>query len=119
RLFPNRFVFSREGGKQNAPYLTVDVGGEDREPPAAPLNLRTSVQDLPAGEAIVSWRCPNDAGSAGIAGFFVSAEGKPIPQYLVPKPSAPGEVVSMRLRDLGLEPGKRVELTVRAVDGAG
>ncbi len=33
---PNRFVYSRESEPASAPYLTVDLGAEDRAPPAAP-----------------------------------------------------------------------------------
>jgi len=119
RLFPNRFVYSREGGKQNAPFLTVDVEGEDHDPPGTLQELKASTESLPAGEALVSWLCPADAGTAGVAGFLVRIDGKIVPQYLVPKASPPGEFVAMRLRDLGLSAGQRVEVSIRAVDGAG
>ena len=36
RHFPNRFVQSRESGEKTAPYLTVYLGGADKQPPAAP-----------------------------------------------------------------------------------
>ena len=36
RLFPNRFVYSREQNRASAPYFTIDLGPEDRRPPEAP-----------------------------------------------------------------------------------
>jgi hypothetical protein len=118
-LFPNRFVHSREAGADNAPYLTVFLGPEDTTPPAAPALLRAATAGLPAGEAWVSWTTPADSGPAGTAGFFVTADGKEVPRYLVPAAARPGERVRMRLRDLGLPAGGKVQLAVKAVDGAG
>jgi hypothetical protein len=119
RLFPNRFIHSRESSAATAPYLTVYLGPEDRRPPAAPSELHSEVHDLPAGEAWVSWTTPADAGDAGTIGFFVSAGGKEVPRYLIPVAKKPGESVRMHLRDLDLKPGAEVEIVVRAVDGAG
>jgi hypothetical protein len=119
RPMPNRYVYSRESGPDRAPYLTVVLGEEDRQPPAAPASLQAEAGDLPAGEAWVSWRTPADAGPAGTAGFFVTADGKDLPRYLIPAAGRAGERVRMHLRDLGLRPGARVRLAVRAVDGAG
>ena len=36
---PNRFAFSREAGAEKAPYLTVELGSADKEPPAAPSGI--------------------------------------------------------------------------------
>ena len=55
RIFPNRFVYSREQNRASAPFLTVTLGPEDREPPAAPTSLTSESRDLAPGEAIVSW----------------------------------------------------------------
>jgi hypothetical protein len=51
RLFPNRFVYSREQNRSSAPYLTIEMGPEDRQPPAAPsdLLLDPATATLPAG----------------------------------------------------------------------
>lgn len=119
RHMPNRFVFSRDGGRGNAPYFTVEFGAEDHEAPDAPTPMQSQVKDLPAGEAGVSWLTPADRGAAGTAGFVVEVDGKPIPQYLVPAAGAKGERVTMHLRDLGSKPGQSVSVSVRAVDGAG
>lgn len=116
---PNRFVHSRESGPGNAPYLTVTLGPEDRLPPAAPGPLAAEAGDLPAGEAWVSWLTPRDQGPAGTVGFFVRADGKDLPRYLIPLAGKFGERVRMHLRDVDLAPGAEVKLSVRAVDGAG
>jgi hypothetical protein len=119
RLFPNRFVYSRDSGEANAPYFSVWLGAADADPPAAPAGLTAESAGLPAGEAIVSWTVPEDRGPAGTLGFFVDADGKPVPRYLIPPAGRPGERVAMRLRDLGFSPGAEVKLAVRAVDAAG
>ncbi len=119
RLFPNRFVHSRESGAATAPFLTVFLGPKDKQPPMMPTELRSEVKDLPAGEAWLSWFTPADEGAAGTAGFFVTVDGKEVPRYLIPLAGKRGERVRMHLRDLGPKPGVEVEIGVRAVDGAG
>jgi hypothetical protein len=119
RLFPNRFVQSREAGPSSAPYLTVALGPEDQGPPAVPSDLRADLSDLPSGEARVSWTTPGDDGPAGTVGFFVDIDGRPAPRYLIPRAGRPGERATMHLRDLGLAAGAEVAVAVRAVDGAG
>ncbi len=116
---PNRFVYSREQGAASAPYLVVYLGEKDAEPPARPAGLRAEAVDLPSGEAWLTWETPADAGPAGTVGFFVTVDGKEVPRYLIPPAGKVGERVLMRLRDLGLKGGARVEVAVRAVDGAG
>jgi hypothetical protein len=121
RLFPNRFVHSRESGPETAPFFTVVLGAEDREPPGAPSDLRTEpgTPDLPAGEALVSWATPADAGPAGTLGFLAEVDGEAVPRYLVPPAAGPGGRVTMHLRDLGLEGAATARLALRAVDAAG
>lgn len=119
RLFPNRYVHSRESGQRNAPYFTIELGPEDPTPPEPPTQIRSDMADLPAGEADVSWVTPSDQGGAGTIGFLVTANDRPVPQYLVPSAGQPGERVLMHLRDHGLQPGERVKVAVRSVDGAG
>jgi hypothetical protein len=99
--------------------MTVVLGPEDRQPPGAPGELKGEPGDLPSGEAWVSWRSPADRGEAGLVGFFVTVDGKEVPRYLVPPAAQPGALVRMHLRDMALEPGRAVDLAVRAVDGAG
>ncbi len=120
-LFPNRFVFSHESGRDKAPYMTLFLGPEDREAPAAPgrPSVEPATADIPAGEAIVSWSTPADRGPAGPLGFFVEADGQALPRYLIPMAGEAGGRVRMHLRDLDLKPGAEVSLAIRAVDGAG
>ena len=121
RLFPNRFVYSREQNRASAPYFTIELGPDDRRPPAAPSGLRVEPGTalLPAGEALVSWVTPRDDGPAGTLGFFVTLDGRALPRELIPLAGAAGERVEMHLRDLKLSPGASANLSVRAVDGAG
>ena len=119
RLFPNRFVNSREQNRQSSPYFTVELGTEDHEPPDAPSDSESAISDLPAGEVQVSWLTPADHGPAGVAGFLVKVNGKPVPQYLVPSAPPTGHRAVMHLCDLGLKAGEQAEVLVRAVDGAG
>ncbi|MDB5289519.1 MAG: hypothetical protein JWL69_760 [Phycisphaerales bacterium] len=117
--FPNRFVHSKDSNRSSAPYLTVYLGEADAQSPAIPGDLRFEISDLPAGEARVSWLTPADAGPAGVAGFFVEVDGKPVPRYLIPVAGKTGERVTMHLRDLGLKAGQAVTFTMKAADGAG
>lgn len=119
RMFPNRMIFSKDSNSASAPYLEVYLGPADNQPPAAPYDFKSDVSDLPAGEAMVSWITPADAGQAGTIGFFVEVDGKPVPRYLIPPAGKPGQRVSMHLRDLPLAPGQRVAISVKSVDGAG
>jgi hypothetical protein len=121
RLFPNRFAYSQDQNRASAPYLVVEPGPEDRRPPSAPSGLRVEPQTalLPAGEALVSWITPRDAGPAGTLGFFAELGGRALPRELIPMAGAPGARVEMHLRDLKLSPGSAGSLSVRAVDAAG
>jgi hypothetical protein len=119
RLFPNRFVHSRESGSETAPRLSVRLGPSDNDPPPAPGGMRSAASELPAGELFVYWKTPEDRGPAGTVGFFVEIDGKPVPRYLIPAAGAPGDEVEMHLRDLDLAPGAALKVEVRAVDGAG
>jgi len=119
RLFPNRFFHSRESGQGGAPFFTVSLGPADADPPAAPSEMSVETDDLPTGEAGVVWTTPSDQGPAGTIGFLVSLDGKPVPRYLIPAAGEPGQQVKMRLRDLELQPGKEVRISISAVDGAG
>lgn len=126
KLFPNRFAFSHEQGNAK-PYFVVTTEGEDRDAPATVTELRQSAgESLPAGEAVVTWTTPVDAGGAGTIGFLAryTTDGRadwdratPLPQYLVPMAGALASRVEMRLRDLGEL--KAFTLLVCAIDGAG
>ncbi len=96
RIFPNRFVYSRDQNRASAPFLTVTLGLEDREPPAAPTSLTSESRDLAQGEAIVSWATPRDQGPAGTLGFMATLAGRPIPRELIPLAGLPGARVEMQ-----------------------
>jgi hypothetical protein len=121
RLFPNRFVYSREQNRASAPYFTVEAGPEDHRPPQAPsgLHLEPGTALLPAGEALVSWITPPDAGPAGTLGFFATLDGGPLPRELIPLAGIPGTRVEMHLRDLRIPAQPEHTLAVQAVDAAG
>lgn len=121
RLFPNRFVYSREQNRASAPYFTLELGPDDRRPPEAPAGLRLEPGSpvLPSGEALVSWITPRDAGPAGTLGFFVSLGGHPLPRELIPLAGAPGARVEMHLHDLKISIPSEAKISVRAVDAAG
>ncbi len=121
RLFPNRFVYSRDQNRASAPYFTVELGPDDHQPPGAATDLRVepSTSNLPPGEALVSWVTPRDQGPAGTLGFVGTIDGAALPRELIPLAAAPGVRVEMHLRDLKLSPGKTVKLSIRAADGAG
>ena len=36
--FPNRFIFSKDSNRTSAPYLTVELGPEDKAPPERPAS---------------------------------------------------------------------------------
>ena len=126
--FPNRFIFSREQGS-SAPWVEVWVNGADSAPPAAVTDIEATTENLPAGEAIVTWTTPADAGGGKTLGFNVAfaAAGNPptakvsgqVPRYLIPFASPPGKQVRMHLAGLALPPGSAVTLTISAVDSAG
>ncbi len=128
RLFPNRFVYSREAGQAYAPYLTVYFGDQDHQPPAAIEAVQSSATDLPAGQASVSWITPPDAGPAETIGFharfstdptFEWGSAREIPRYLIPMAAPPGQTVTMLLRDLGLSAKQTIHVGIQAVDAAG
>jgi lysophospholipase L1-like esterase len=120
--FPNRYVHSRDAGRDRAPYITVELGEADTTPPAAPTGFQSTTnapEPLPAGEAKLSWITPADVGSSGTLGFHVDVDGEAVPRYLIPLAGAVGSEVSMRLRDLSLTPGSEHTVAIRAIDAAG
>ncbi|HUS92975.1 MAG TPA: GDSL-type esterase/lipase family protein [Phycisphaerae bacterium] len=123
--FPNRFVYSREA-RGSEPWLEVWTDGTDDQPPGPVTDIAAETAAFPAGQALVTWKTPADAGRAGTLGFQVrynefSAGGTQgqVPRYLVPLAGKPGETVRMHLRDIVTRAGERVTLTIAAVDGAG
>ena len=60
RLFPNRFAYSRDQNRASAPYFDVELGPEDRRPPAAPTGLRVE----PRTASLAGRRGPGLVGDA-------------------------------------------------------
>jgi len=121
QYFPNRFIHSRESG-QFAPYLEVWTSGTDDTPPQPVKAVTVETAGFPAGQALVTWATPPDAGGGKTLGFHVSYEagGKQteMPRYLIPMAGRPGEQVRMHIQDLPFQPGERVKLTICPVDSA-
>lgn len=135
RHFPNRFVHSREAGRQRAPYWTVYLGGEDKEPPPAIDAIQIEPQQADVRETFVRCKTPVDRGGAGVVGFLVEdddrprRQDRPRDQEWVPAGPPGGEVrVEVPQMSIGFPRwapdavrGRRTsaKLTIRAVDGAG
>lgn len=119
---PNRWLYSRESFISK-PWMAVWPGPSDDQPPEPVSGIETETRGLPAGQAVVTWKSPADPGGGRTLGFQVTyADGGKriaVPRYLIPMAKAPGERVRMHLRDLPLEPGQLVRLTIQPVDAAG
>lgn len=121
-FFPNRLFYSREQ-KESSPWLEVWTDGEDHTPPDPVQSVKVDNANLPAGEAMVHWKSPTDHGGGRTLGFLVSYikgnEERRVPRHLIPMAENAGGEVIMHLRDLSLEPGETLWLTIRPVDNAG
>jgi 3D (Asp-Asp-Asp) domain-containing protein len=117
RLFPNRFIYSREAGERNVPYLTVELGQADSEPPEAPAGIELESRRMPSGEVRVSWLTPKDRGPGETIGYQIKLDSQPLPRYLIPIAPAAGERTVMHLRDVPISDG--ATLAISAVDSAG
>ena len=64
RLFPNRFVYSREQNRASAPYFTIELGPETagRQQPRAGFGSSRRRRFCQPGEALVTWVTPRDDG---------------------------------------------------------
>lgn len=117
--FRNRFVHSREQGRRSGPYLLVNLGARDDQPPGAVIGLRqVTERSMPAGEFGVTWTTPTDAGT-GTLGFEVALDGRPLPRDGIPMAGDSGRSVRMHVRDLSPPPDRPMTLEVRAIDAAG
>ena len=121
--FPNRFVYSRESFK-SGPWMEITLGPEDREPPEAVDDVRVEKSGLSKGQARFHWKTPPDQGAAGTIGFrgrILKPDGQEmaVPAYQIPMANEPGETVTLRLRELALDPRTPYRLRLRPVDAAG
>jgi hypothetical protein len=110
----NCFIKSRESGE--GPFLDVEVGREDAEPPPPPTDLR--VRPAPSwaaptlGAAEIGLRVPRDAFS-----FDVHLNGQPLERWQIPFAGSADELQSFPIVDLAPDSDITVELA--AVDTAG
>ena len=83
--FPNRFVHSRESNRASAPYLTVDLGPEDRRPARRPGRHRVR-RRRPAGRRGVGLVDDARATKARPARSASSrrSTASDVPRYLIP-----------------------------------
>lgn len=128
RLFPNRFLYSREQNRATQPYLEVEYdepnAKELANPVAPPSNIEFSNEGLPAGSVVVSWTQENCA-SSDVLGFRVTAEGAAVPLALTPRPAlgasrgANAETQRFKMRLDNLPQNRAIEIGIVAVDSLG
>lgn len=128
RPFPNRFVSSRESGRKLAPYFTVELGDGDHDPPLTVGEIRCEADGADGSGVMARWVTPEDAGPAGTIGFlarwsvgeaFDWEPAREVERHEIPMAGRAGQMVEMRLREVGAEVGSDLSIGVRAVDGAG
>ncbi len=117
--FPNRFFDSRESGAKTAPYITVELGPEVRQPPKTPDIPQSDAAGLPAGEAWVEWRTSKATATGQHRGIRSRSRWSRRSRISRSRAQEGERTMKMRLRDLGLKPGAEVKLAVRAIDTAG
>jgi len=122
-IFPNRFFYSREA-LNGKPWLEVQVSGTDKVPPLPVKEVYVLTKDYPAGEALLSWKTPEDTGGGKTLGFYVEYERREgergeIPRFLVPMAGQAGDIVRMHLRDLSFESGEQIKVSITPVDNVG
>lgn len=88
KLFPNRYVFSRNSNSQNAPYLMIRFGAKSIAPSdtasiRSPSELQWRNADQESPWRRLQWRMePTDLDD--LLGFQVVIDGEPIPATEVP-----------------------------------
>ena len=102
RLFPNRFVYSREQNRASAPYFTIELGARGSPATRAPSGLRVEPGTalLPAGEALVSWVTPARRRSGRHARILRDARRHAAAARADPARRRSGARVEMHLHDL-------------------
>lgn len=120
--FPNRLFYSREA-RRGKPWMEVWTEGTDTIPPQAVASLEIETEGLPAGEAIVSWKTPEDLGGGKTLGFEVrysrGNDKNAMPRYLIPMAGKTAEPVLMHIQDLNLKAGEEIDLSISPVDSTG
>ena len=125
KIFPNRFVYSRDSNASSTPYFMVDVATPDaqasnsRIPKPAELHFEDSSDTDPRPRLVWRFDKPTD----GLAlGFRVTCNDDPIPQYFVPSiDSARKGWFTMPIDPIlaKLQKGEKFNFTLQAVDRFG
>jgi hypothetical protein len=115
RLFPNRFVFSRDSNRQSAPFLEIELGESDNLSPAPPREARYEKSTPTDPRSRVTWSPVTDA-----IGYKVHVQGAPIPQHFVPaaKSDDIAELICDPLLPIWNSQSKQ-QVEIFAVDAAG
>lgn len=116
RLFPNRYIHSKDSNAKNAPWFEVYIGDVDMSKPPTPANVTTTTTGLPAGEAIITWSYPKTA-TAIFVGEEIRINRQPLPRAMHPSPL--GASRRLHLRDLALKPGEAVNLEITPISQTG
>lgn len=125
RLFPNRFVFSKDQNLACAPFLEVEYSEfSEKKIPKAPNKLSFCTDSLSYGEVILSWEHTSLL-SDEVLGFFLSIDGNSVPQALVPQPILAESPIEKREYDVfqtrlsGLDPSVEHTFTLTAISKGG
>ena len=125
KIFPNRFVYSRDSNASSAPYFMVDVATPDaqasssRIPKPSELRFEDTSDSDPRPRMVWRFDKPTDSQALG---FRVTCNDDPIPQYFVPSiDSARKGWFTMPIDQIlaRLQKGQKFDFTLRAVDRFG
>ena len=113
----NPWIYLREqNGK--APRLIIEAEKSDSSAPGRVTAKETWRDSLQVGDIMLEVKATGDDGNKGTALYYdVAIDGKTVPAWTLYAPLPAGETQVLRLSNQ--EPGKRVEVTIAAVDEAG
>lgn len=124
KMFPNRFIFSRDSNRASALYLLVDIEPWDETTSPTipePTKLRLLEPDPVDPRPRATWNVPpNDHDQ--LLGFLAYVGDTPVDQFLVPALSShqQGDYVMPLDRILATAPGDQpIELQIRCVARSG
>ncbi len=129
-LFPNRFAFSRDSNHASMPYLEVDFEQRtkvDRITPPTDFAWKQPETSLADPRPMLSWHWQSNSKNEGLktnelVGFRLRANGKEVPQHLMPSIAKPSRdkfsmPIDMLFTTWKLDEEQRLELS--AVDREG
>ncbi|MDO5308900.1 MAG: DUF4091 domain-containing protein [Planctomycetia bacterium] len=128
RLFPNRFLYSREQNRACQPWLTVEYEDPTEEEltynsPQAPQDLEVDARDLPCGAATLRWRQGN-LRDEHIIGYQLYLDGELLPPSQTPSPTwgtnvRQNDVETFETTLANLTPGQTYSCELYALDYLG